>query len=161
MELRGGGDDQPRPAIGLLGVAHPWRRPTETLLTEAQGVLQIEASPRGPPPDVEVQRPIRTMPPGPQLLRLARLAWQAAHLDEDTRPAHDGAPLTRAATRVGVMLGMQPRPGAHTHGAVLLVGGEVLGTWSGPGCGIGAGELRAVLTRTTALRSSHRRWGAA
>src|SRR5215207_6022385 len=129
MLLSVGGDDQPRPAIGLLGVSHPWRRPAETLLAEAQGVLQIEASHIGPPQDVEVQRPIRTMPPEPQLLRLARLARQAAHLDEDNRPAHDGARLTSAAPRVGVMLGMQPRPGAHTHGAVLLVCGEVLGTW--------------------------------
>src|SRR4051812_17461697 len=141
MELSVGGDDQPRPAIGLLRVSDPWRRPTETLLTEAQRVLQIEASHIGPPQDIEVQRPIRTMPPEPELLWLARLAWQAAHFDEDNRPAHDGARLPSAATRVGMMLGMQPRPGAHPHGAVLLVGGEVLGTWSGPGRWIGAGEF--------------------
>ncbi len=36
------GHNQPRPPVGLLGVAHPRRRPSHALLEEVKGVLQIE-----------------------------------------------------------------------------------------------------------------------
>ena len=41
-ELGESGHNQPRPSVGLLGVANPRRRPSHALLEEAEGVLQIE-----------------------------------------------------------------------------------------------------------------------
>src|SRR5829696_2766657 len=43
-QLRIGGQDQPRPPVGLLGMAHPWATPPERLLEKAERVLQVEAS---------------------------------------------------------------------------------------------------------------------
>jgi len=48
-QLRVGGQHQPRPAVSLLGVAHPRRRPPHALLEEAEGVLEIEAPDIGTP----------------------------------------------------------------------------------------------------------------
>ncbi len=48
-QLRIGGQDQPCPPVGLLGVAHPRARPPERLLEKAEGVLQIEAPDVGAP----------------------------------------------------------------------------------------------------------------
>jgi len=38
-QLRVGGDAQPGPPVGLLGMAGPWRRLAQCLLEEAEAVL--------------------------------------------------------------------------------------------------------------------------
>jgi len=48
-KLRVSGEHQPRPAVGLLGMAHPRGGPSHTLLEEAKRVLQVEAPRVGPP----------------------------------------------------------------------------------------------------------------
>src|SRR5215208_4425625 len=52
----------PDPATSLLGVPDSGRRPTETLLAEAQRVLEVEAPDVGPPEQIQV-RLARTGPP--------------------------------------------------------------------------------------------------
>jgi hypothetical protein len=53
---------------------------------------------------------------------------------------------------------MQPRPGANPHHAVLPVVGDVLRGWCGPRRRILAGNLRAVLARSTTLGRRRRGW---
>jgi hypothetical protein len=67
-QLRVGQQHQPGPAIGRLGVADPGRGPVGPLLTEAVGVLQIEAVDVRPPEHRPVRRP-RAAPPQPEPLR--------------------------------------------------------------------------------------------
>src|SRR6187402_334359 len=74
-ELGVGQQDQPGPAIGLLGVADAGRGPVERLLAEAVGVLQVEAVDVRPPEHGEI-RCARAAPPEPELLGDARLARQ-------------------------------------------------------------------------------------
>ena len=65
-QLRVGGQDYPSPPVGLLRMPHPWGRPSQSLLEEADRVLQIESANVGPPQKVEVRRSsARTMPPQP------------------------------------------------------------------------------------------------
>src|SRR3954463_11991626 len=66
-ELGVGQQDQPGPAIGLLGVADAGRGPVERLLAEAVGMLQVEAVDVCPPEDSEVGCAGAT-PPQPELL---------------------------------------------------------------------------------------------
>jgi len=71
-ELGESGQNQPRPAVGLLGAAHPRRRPSERLLEEAEGVLQVEAPDVGAPDEVQIRLgSLRPAPPQPQHPRLA------------------------------------------------------------------------------------------
>lgn len=43
VELGVSGQDQAGPAVGCGGLAQPWAGPTEDLLEEPEGVLQVEA----------------------------------------------------------------------------------------------------------------------
>ena len=79
-ELGVGDDHQPGPAVGLLGVTDPGRRPVEHLFAEAERVFQVEAAHVGAPDQVQVGRP-GPAPAQPELLRGAGLGWQALDLD--------------------------------------------------------------------------------
>src|SRR5215204_286616 len=58
--------NQPRPPVGLLGVAYPRRRPSHALLEKAKGVFQIETPHIRAPDEVQVRpRPFRSVPPQP------------------------------------------------------------------------------------------------
>jgi hypothetical protein len=87
-------------------------------------VLEVEASDVGSPQHIQVRRP-GSGPPQPQYLRLIGPRRQAADLDEDDGPAHDGPCLARTAAGVGGLHLKQP-PGANAHGAVLLILAQVL-----------------------------------
>src|SRR5215211_3245232 len=62
-QLGVGGQDQPRPEVGLLGVAHPRRGPAQSLLEKADGVLQVEPPDVGPPQEVRSGSPLGSPPP--------------------------------------------------------------------------------------------------
>src|ERR1035437_1075266 len=68
-QLGVGGDDQPGPAVGLVGGLQRWCGPAEGAFDEAEGVLDVEAAQVGTPAEVEVGF-ARSGPPQPQ-----RLAW--------------------------------------------------------------------------------------
>jgi hypothetical protein len=61
-ELCVGRHDEPRPALGLLGCSQCGRGPTERVLDEPVGVLDVEASQIGAPAEIEV-RLSRSRPP--------------------------------------------------------------------------------------------------
>src|SRR5918994_1200102 len=66
-----GSHHHPTPPVGLLGVPYPRRRPSQALLEEAEGVLQIEAPHVRAPDETQIRRrPLRPVPPQPQDLRL-------------------------------------------------------------------------------------------
>ena len=66
-ELRIGRQYEPGPAVGLLRMADPGRRPIEHLLAEAERVLKIETADISAPDKVQVGGTGAT-PPEPQLL---------------------------------------------------------------------------------------------
>ena len=51
-----GGGDEPGPPVGLVGGAQSWGGPSEGVLAEPEGVLDIEAAQVGSPARVEVDR---------------------------------------------------------------------------------------------------------
>src|ERR1019366_5208355 len=65
-----GGDDQPGPAVGLVGGLQRWCGPAEGAFDEAEGVLDVEAAQVGTPAWVEVGF-ARSGPPQPQRLQRA------------------------------------------------------------------------------------------
>jgi len=80
----------------------------------------IDAPDVGAPAHVQV-RHAQTRPPQPQLLPGAGRPRQAAHLHEDQRAADHRAGLAGPPGRVVLLLGMQPGPCPHPHGAVLRI----------------------------------------
>src|SRR5918999_3142340 len=82
--------------------------------------------------------------PKPQRLRLAGLAGELTHLDQDDRAPHDGRPLAPVALAYAPRLGMQTRPSPHPHRAVVFVLVAALGRRRSPGLGVWQGELAAV-----------------
>ncbi len=86
-----GGEHEPRPAVGLFGVAHAQRVSAEGLLNEAEGVLQVEAPDGGTPEQVEIEGvAIGGVQPVPEDLRGRGSPGQAADLDEHKGHRHDG-----------------------------------------------------------------------
>jgi hypothetical protein len=88
--------------------------------------FQVEPAGVGPPGKVQV-RLAGAGPPQPQHLRRARLGGDPLDLDADDGAAHDRPRPTAAVAGVAVLLGVQPRPRLHGHGAVLVVFGHVRG----------------------------------
>ena len=123
-----------------------WYLRTYSLLAEAQCVLQVEAPDVGAPELVQVRR-AGSGPPQPEHLRWVRPSRQAADLDQDDGAAHDRPGLAAAATGMVLLLGVQPRPGAHAHRAVLLVLSDVLGGRRRPRRRVLAGELGPMFAR--------------
>jgi hypothetical protein len=113
-------------------------------------MLQIEAPDIGTPEPIQIRHP-RSGPPQPEELCRVRASRQAADLDQDDGAAHDGPRLTRAATGMILLLGVQLRPGAYAHSPVLLILGAVLGGRYRPGRRMLAGKLGAVFAGTPAF----------
>ena len=82
-ELGESGHNQPRPPVGLLGVAHPRRRPSHALLEEAEGVLQIETPHIRAPDEVQIRR---------------RPLWLPCHHSHKTRGFRRLSPRGRRST---------------------------------------------------------------
>src|SRR3990170_4290 len=118
------GYDQPGPPVGLLGVAHPRRRPSHALLEEAEGVLQVEAPHVRAPEEIEVRlRPLRAVPPQPQNPGLppALAAGQPLDLHQDERADRYGQGSPAAPPLMVLDLWVQIRPGPHAHRTVAVV----------------------------------------
>src|SRR5215218_3737357 len=113
-QLGVGGQYQPGPTVGLLWVAHPRRGPAQGLFHEAYRVFEVEPATVRPPDEVEIRLALPA-PPKPQLLRLASLPGQLAHLDQDHGALHHGCPLAPVALAYASGLRVQtaPRPDAH------------------------------------------------
>src|SRR4249919_3129702 len=150
-ELGVGEQDEPGPAIRLLGVANARGGPVEGLLAEAVGVLQVEAVDVRPPDDGEIGR-AGTSPPEPELFRDARLAWQALDLDQDERAADRRLGASAAPVRMVPALGMDAGPGAHADPSVLGVLLGVRRRRCPPGARVVARELPPVPARPTGAR---------
>jgi site-specific DNA recombinase len=86
-------------------------------------------------------------PPQPQHLRRARARRDPLDLHADDGAAHDRSWPAAAVAGVALLLGMQPAPGLHGHGAVLVVLAGQGGGRGRPGSRIGAVELGAVAAR--------------
>src|SRR6266511_4414807 len=136
-------------------MARPRSRPAQGLLGEPDGVLQVEPADVRPPRQIEVEL-AGGGPPQPQHLRWARLGGDAFDLDADDGAAHDRPRPTGAVAGMALLLGMQPTPGLHGHGAVLVVLADQGGGRDRPGGRVGAVELGAVAARPT--RAARRPW---
>jgi hypothetical protein len=135
-ELRVSGHHQPRPAIGLLGVAYPRCRPSHALLEEAEGVFQVETPHIRAPDEIQIRRgSLWPVPPQPQNPRLPPplAARQPLDLDQDERPDRDRQGPSAAPSCVVVYLRVQLGPRPYVHGSVTGVLAGVLGGGLGPG----------------------------
>src|SRR5215211_147910 len=153
--LREGGDHQPRPKVGLLGVAHARGGPSERLLEKPEGVLQVEAPYVGAPEEIEVRRcTLRPVPPQPQNPWLAPplASRQPLDLHKDERPDHDWQGTTAAPPLMVLDLGVHLCPRSHAHRSVTGVLADVLGGGRGPGQGVRALHLGPVAARTSDVR---------
>lgn len=118
-ELGVGGNDQPGPAVGLLGGADPGRGPPQGALGEPEGVLGVEAAQVGPPHHVQVrQQPRRAAPPQPQRFVRGAAVGKPLDLDADHRARYDLGPLAAGEVPAGLQTLVQPGPGTHLHPAV-------------------------------------------
>src|SRR3954453_13012431 len=142
-QLGVGQEHEPGPTVRLLGLTHPRRGPVERLLTEAIGVLQVEAVDVRAPEHGQIRRP-RPAPPQPQPRGKAGLPRQPLDLDQHEGPTDRGQGAPTALLGMVLALGMHAGPGAHPHGAVLRVLLLVLRSGRPPRALIGAGELRPV-----------------
>src|SRR5215213_3630469 len=131
-------------------MARTWRGPPQGLLTEPDGVLQVEPADIGPPGQVQVEL-VGAGPPQPQHLRWAGAGRDALDLDADDGAAHDRPRSSAAVAGVALLLGMQPAPGLHGHAAVLVVLTSQGGAWGRPGGRVGEGELGAMAAWPAAL----------
>jgi site-specific DNA recombinase len=105
--------------------------------------FQVEPADVRPPRQIEVEL-AGGGPPQPQHLRRPRLGGDALDLHADDGAAHDRPRPTAAVAGVALLLGMQPTPGRHGHGAVLVVLADQGGGRGRPGGRVGAVELGAV-----------------
>jgi hypothetical protein len=92
-----GGEHEPAPEVGLLGVPNPRRGPPERLLEETDSVLQVETPHVCPPQEIQIRLPV-SGEPEPELLRLAALPRKLANLDQDHGAPHDGRRLASVAS---------------------------------------------------------------
>src|SRR5215204_5532536 len=145
-QLRVGGQDQPRPTVGLLGVPEPGSGPTEGLLQEPYGVFEVEPATVCLPEVIEIRIALPA-PPQPELLRFAGLLGQLAHLHQDHGAPHDGCPLASVALSYAPGLRVQLRPRAHSYLAVVLALAAMLAGGLRPTRGVFEIELLAVASR--------------
>jgi site-specific DNA recombinase len=108
--------------------------------------FQVEPADVGAPRQLQVEW-AGAGPPQPQHLRRARAGGDPLDLDAQDGAAHDRPRPAGAVAGVALLLGMQPRPGGHGDGAVLVVGGVKGSGRGGPGGRVGAVELGAVAAR--------------
>jgi site-specific DNA recombinase len=108
--------------------------------------FQVEPADVGPPGQVQVEW-AGAGPPQPQHLRRARAGGDPLDLHAQDGATHDRSWASTAVAGVALLFGMQPRPGGHGDGAVLVVGGVKGGGRSGPGGRVGAVELGAMAAR--------------
>jgi hypothetical protein len=134
-QLGVGGQHQPGPAVGLLGMPGPRGGPAQGLLTEPDGVLQVEAAHVGAPQHREV-RGVRPVPPQPQHLRRSGVGGHTLHLQADQRAAHDRSRPLSSTGGVQLLLRMQPGPGLHLHATVLVIVLNVGGSRAGQVAGL-------------------------
>jgi site-specific DNA recombinase len=114
--------------------------------------FQVEPATVGPPGQVQIQlAACGAGPPQPQHLRRARAGRDPLDLDAQDGAAHDRPRSSAAMAGMALLLGMQPRPGGHGHGAVLVVDGGKGGGRGRPGGRVGAAELGAMAARPAAL----------
>src|SRR5215203_6657311 len=100
-------------------MAHPRRRPAQGLFHEAYRVFDVEPATVRLPEQVEVHLTL-SVPPLPQLLRLAGLPRQLAHLDQDHGTLHHGCPLAPVTLAYPPGLRVQSRPTPDAHRAVVV-----------------------------------------
>src|SRR5215217_158157 len=112
--------------------------------------FQIEPADIRPPGQVQVEL-ARARPPQPQHLGRACSSRDALDLHADDRAAHDRSRSAGAMAGVALLLGMQPTPGLHGHGAVLVVLTSQSGGRGRPGGRVGEGELGAMAARPATL----------
>jgi site-specific DNA recombinase len=121
--------------------------------------FQVEPAHIGPPRQVQIQlHALWAGPPQPQHLRRPRSSRHPLNLHADDGAAHDRPRPSAAVAGVALLLGMQPAPGRHGHGAVLVVLTGQSGGWGRPGGRIGAVELGAMAARPAALWRTRRWW---
>jgi hypothetical protein len=97
------------------------------------------------------------VPPEPAHLRLPRLPWQTRDLDQEERPAHNGASTARIPLGMLAMgLGRESRPRPHAHGAILWVLEDEVAVGREPGVGRIPGELVTVTTWPVGARLRRR-----
>ena len=85
------------PAVRLLRVPNPGRGPPERLFEEVYRVLQVKPPDVGSPQEVEVRFAF-SVPPKPQLLRLAALSGELSYLlHQDYGASHNWRPLAPVA----------------------------------------------------------------
>jgi site-specific DNA recombinase len=114
--------------------------------------FQVDPATVGPPGQVQIQlAACGAGPPQPQHLRRARAGRDPLDLDAQDGAAHDRPRSSGAMAGMALLLGMQPRPGGHGHGAVLVVDGGKGGGRGRPGGRVGAAELGAMAARPAAL----------
>jgi site-specific DNA recombinase len=107
--------------------------------------FQVEPANVGTPGKVQIQlQALGAGPPQPQHLRRAGLGRNALDLDADDRAANDRPRCAAAVPGMALLLGMQPAPRLHGHGAVLVVLIGQCGGRARPGGRVGAVELGAV-----------------
>jgi hypothetical protein len=112
----------------------------------------VEPAGVGPPGKVQIQLAAPGAgPPQPQHLRRTGLGGDALDLHADDGAAHDRPRPTAAVAGMAMLLGVQPTPGLHGHGPVLVVGGHVGGGRGRPGGRVGTVELGAVAARPARL----------
>src|SRR5512132_1473627 len=92
--------------------------------------FQVEAAHVGAPQRREV-RSAGAVPPQPQHLRRAGPGRDPLDLHAHDGAAHDRPRPTGAVAGVALLLWMQPIPGLHGHGAVLVVLADQPGAWVG------------------------------
>jgi site-specific DNA recombinase len=115
--------------------------------------FQVEPADVRPPRQVQVEL-ARAGPPQPQHLRWAGLGGDAFDLHADDGAAHDRPRSSGAMAGVALLLGMQPSPRLHGHGAVLVVLTGKGGGRGRPGGRVGQVELGAVAARPAASAGS-------
>src|SRR5215212_6625504 len=105
--------------------------------------FQVEPADIRPPGKVEIHAD-GAGPTQPQHLGRTRPGRDSLDLDADDGAAHDRSRSSAAVAGMALLFGMQPAPGLHGHGAVLVVLADQGGAWGRPGGRVGEGELGAV-----------------
>jgi hypothetical protein len=147
------GCSRPAPArstVGLLRMAWLRGRPAKGLLTEPDGVFQVEAAHIRTPGQVQIQL-AGAGPPQPQHLRWPRLGGDPLDLDAQDGPVHDRPCFAAAVTGMAPLLGMQPGLSRHGHGAVLVVLTSQGGGRGRPAVRVGAVEPGPMAARPATL----------
>jgi site-specific DNA recombinase len=114
--------------------------------------FQVEPADVRPPGQVQVEHAARgSGPPQPQHLRRPCLGGDPLDLHPQDGAAHDRAWSAGAVAGVALLFGMQPAPGLHGHGAVLIIVADQGGGRGRPGSRVGAVELGAMAARPATL----------